>query len=51
MNIPTNLTQQDMFAIKSLDLTVKAEAVQVDNLGVNTAKEAFALVEADQAIG
>ena len=44
--IPTELTQQDMAAMEgNFALTVVAEAVQADNLGVNGAKAAFDLVE------
>lgn len=46
--IPTELTQQDMAAMEgNFALTVVAEAVQADNLGVNDAKAAFDLVEWD----
>lgn len=47
VNIPTELTQQDMAGIYMLTLNVKAEAVQTENLGdgVDTTAEAFTVVE------
>lgn len=50
VNIPGGLDQEDMFNIKSLSLDVKAEAVQVENIDADNAKDAFALVEADHPI-
>lgn len=41
VSIPTQLTQEDMFGIDTLTLKVKAEAVQVDNIPADTAREAF----------
>lgn len=56
VNIPYQLTQEDMIGIKELSLKVTAEAVQTENLykdgvEVTTAKDAFALVESTQVIG
>ena len=50
VNIPGSLDQEDMFNIESLSLDVKAEAVQVENVGAENAKEAFETVEADHPI-
>ena len=46
--IPTHLTQEDMAKLNgSFDLTIRADAVQTENLGdgVNDAKTAFAVVK------
>lgn len=50
VNIPGGLDQEDMFGIKTLSLDVKAEAVQVENIDADNAKDAFALVEADHPV-
>ena len=46
VNIPTTLEQADLFSIQgeALEITVLAEAVQVDNVPATSAKEAFAIV-------
>ena len=48
VKIPTHLTQEDMAKLNgSFDLTIRADAVQTENLGdgVNDAKTAFAVVK------
>lgn len=51
VNIPNTLTQEDLFGVKgeNLQITVLAEAVQVDNVGAASAEEAFAIVEGTTA--
>ena len=50
VNIPNGLDQDDLFGIKTLSLDVKAEAVQVENIDADNAKDAFAAVKADHPI-
>ncbi len=57
VNIPASMKVEQAVAFQhNFDITVKAEAVQTENLGVDAsaadaAAQAFAKVEADQAIG
>ena len=47
VSIPTTLDQNDLYSVKGMDLniSVMAEAVQVENVGATTAAQAFAIVE------
>jgi len=53
VKIPTQFTQADMapFTNGDFQMVVTGEAIQVKNINATTAKEAFAIVEADQPIG
>lgn len=53
VKIPHQFTQEDMapFTNGDFKLVVTGEAIQVKNINAATAKEAFAIVEADQSIG
>jgi len=53
VKIPTQFTQQDMapFTNGDFQMVVTGEAIQVKNLKADNAKDAFAIVEADQPIG
>lgn len=53
VQIPYQFNQEDMamFENGQFNLTARGEAIQVDNITANSAKEAFAIVESTQAIG
>lgn len=53
VQIPYQFNQADMalFADGQFNLVARGEAIQVDNIQANTAKEAFAIVESTQNIG
>ena len=53
VKVPHELTQHDMalFTEGKFQMVVTGQAIQVDNINAATAQEAFAIVEADQAIG
>ena len=53
VKIPHQFTQADMapFTNGDFQMVVTGEAIQVKNINATTAKDAFAIVEADQAIG
>lgn len=53
VKIPHEFTQIDMapFTNGDFQMVVTGEAIQVKNINAGTAKEAFAIVEADQPIG
>ena len=53
VKVPHELTQHDMalFTEGKFQMVVTGQAIQVENINATTAQEAFAIVEADQAIG
>ena len=52
VNVPSQFIQQDMapFTNGDFQMVVTGEAIQVKNIAASTAKEAFAIVEADHPI-